>query len=550
MKLTSLIAAIIVTITLFGCADIRPSAPNDAGMSGLKKPAMADSDRQAPSATCKELHDSVKFYSRSQYYERVELAKDDPASVKIAAQLRRFEKIEQNILSAVARLDRENNDFKSSVCLQVMDMFEIVSRIASDYYREVDNEALLYSLIDGFHPLTATKSHEISQTENKSGNKANLSTEQIADLFVSTLLTARQSHDSWRMDSAANAAVDHMIASLDDTSKVLRPEGFNLLQKSASGDLGIHVSEKEGEFFVSFVTIVSDQLRQLVHIGDQLLDIDGVPMAGKLRFEVYQALRGEVGTAATLTLFRDRRQLQVKLQRQPIAGSELLVKRINPDVVYVLIAEFQNQTPTHLQQAIEDQLKSSTTALNGLIFDLRGNPGGVLSAAVEIADFFIAQGNIVTIQGRNRGNTMNFEASPKILDKLANAKIAVLVDMDSASGVTILANALRHYRQAIIIGTPPHPKGLIETIIPLRKKSTALRLATAVIALSGMAASPVLNLRPDYCSRLNQQTHQLDFFAQQPVDNNCERARFPDNDLRQQEIEFARALVQKRANDR
>jgi len=233
---------------------------------------------------------------------------------------------------------------------------------------------------------------------------------------------------------------------------------------------------------------------------------------------------------------------QTKDRLKPSA-SEVIAKRLNPQVVYVRIESIQQQTAKNLDNALNELAAQSASLPHGLILDLRANPGGVLSAAIEISDLFVDKGLIVTLQGRAAASTLQFQASTAINKNYRDAKIAILVDDKTASGAVIVASALRSLRGAIIIGTPTQQRATVQSLLPLKEKNTAIKISTSLIRLPNTEASEKLAFYPDYCSRLDAKKQQLDMVKISNRDSSCQRNHFEDTRLGQQEVDFARAVV-------
>ncbi|KAF1719459.1 C-terminal processing peptidase-3. Serine peptidase. MEROPS family S41A [Pseudoxanthomonas wuyuanensis] len=210
-----------------------------------------------------------------------------------------------------------------------------------------------------------------------------------------------------------------------------------------------------------------------IKAGDVITAIDGKPISGK---DGMEPLRGEPGSSITLTLVREGtpKPFDVSLTRQTIRIASVRSRLLEPGYGYLRISAFQTDTAADFQKHI-DRLQAGGK-LRGLVLDLRSNPGGLLLAAVQVADELLDKGTIVSTRGRISISDSKFEATPG--DRLAGAPVMVLVDAGSASAAEVLAGALRDNQRARVIGSRTFGKGSVQTVLPL-DNGDSVKLTTA-----------------------------------------------------------------------
>ena len=277
-------------------------------------------------------------------------------------------------------------------------------------------------------------------------------------------------------DDLVDNAIRGMVEGLDGHSAFLDDDALIVLEESTSGrfgGIGIDVAMVDGH--VTVITPMAGGPAERVGIaaGDRVIEVDHQPLEGRTLSDAVNELRGEPGTPVHL---RVRRQsstepLDFDITRESIAS--VAARMQAPGVGYVRIYQFDRPTHTDLEAAIKDL--RSQASLSGLILDLRGNPGGLLEVAVEVADAFMTEGVIVTIDGRQERVQRRFYATAG--DILAGAPIAVLIDGLSASASEVVAGALQDTGRAVVIGSRSFGKGSVQSVI--RLGSGALKLTTA-----------------------------------------------------------------------
>jgi len=276
-------------------------------------------------------------------------------------------------------------------------------------------------------------------------------------------------------------AIRGMLAGLDPHSAYLVPEDYKELQAGTSGEfggLGIEVGMEDG--FVKVISPIDDTPadRAGVKAGDLVIRLDDTPVKGMALSDAVKIMRGKPGTDIVLTIVREGedKPLKITITRDIIRVTSVKSRMLDDGYGYVRISQFQSRTGDNLRDAIAKLEGENDGPLEGLVLDLRNNPGGVLSAAVSVSDAFLEDGIIVYTEGRLEDAKLKFNAKPT--DLLNGSPIVVLVNGGSASASEIVAGALQDHRRAIIMGQKTFGKGSVQTILPMDNGS-ALKLTTA-----------------------------------------------------------------------
>jgi carboxyl-terminal processing protease len=274
------------------------------------------------------------------------------------------------------------------------------------------------------------------------------------------------------------AAIRGLLADLDPHSEYLETEQMMALQDDTSGSyagLGLEVQMLDGMLTVISPIDETPAARAGMRSGDVIVEIDGVPLDVDTTGEAVELLRGEPGSKVQLSVFREGAEpFRVQLTRELINVASVRSRRLADGIGYVRISQFQEDTGPQTVKAI-GRLQV-VRPLQGLILDLRSNPGGLLTAAVEVSDVFLDAGVIVSTRGRISQTQATLEAGAG--DLLAGAPIVVLVDGGTASAAEIVAGALQDHQRALVVGRQTFGKGSVQTILPL-ENGEALKLTTA-----------------------------------------------------------------------
>ncbi|MBA4284327.1 MAG: peptidase S41 [Xanthomonadaceae bacterium] len=274
-------------------------------------------------------------------------------------------------------------------------------------------------------------------------------------------------------------AVRGMLAGLDPHSSYLDKAEYKDLNASTTGKfggLGIEVQLSNG--LVKVVSPIDDTpaAKAGVKAGDLIVKIDDTPVKGLTLQDAVTKMRGDPGTKIVLTLVRESQPapLVLELKRDYIKVASVRGRSIEPGFGYVRISQFTATTGKNLSEELAKLKKEGE--LKGLVLDLRNNPGGLLTAAVDVSDEFLNKGGIVSIKGRDADSTRAFDAS--VGDALDGKPLVVLVNGGSASAAEIVAGALQDQKRGVLIGSKTFGKGSVQTILPLNNDS-AIKITTA-----------------------------------------------------------------------
>ncbi|MBN8482944.1 MAG: S41 family peptidase, partial [Xanthomonadales bacterium] len=277
------------------------------------------------------------------------------------------------------------------------------------------------------------------------------------------------------------AAIRGLLAGLDPHSEYLEESAIDQLSEDTSGSyqgLGIEVTTVDGTLRVISPIDDTPAARAGVRPGDTILRIDNVVVQSDNVADAVELLRGKPGTEVTLSILREGTSapLEFKLKRETIRVASVRGRLLEPGYAYLRVSQFQSETGSELRKRIDRLAKENARPLAGAVLDLRANPGGLLTAAVEVSDSLLDSGTIVTTRGRIKEAGMEFRATPG--DMLAGAPVVVLIDNGSASAAEIVAGALKDNHRALLMGRRSFGKGSVQTVLSLDEKH-ALKLTTA-----------------------------------------------------------------------
>jgi len=275
-------------------------------------------------------------------------------------------------------------------------------------------------------------------------------------------------------------AINGMLTSLDPHSGYMPAKSFQEMQEQTKGEfggLGIEVTMESG--VVKVVSPIDDTpaSRAGVQPGDYIIGIDGKPAVGLTLQEAVEKMRGPINTPIIITLRRaETEPFDVKLVRA-VVKVQSVKSRVEGDVGYIDINQFNETTQVGLDGAIKSLKTKLGPKLKGYVVDLRNNPGGLLDQAVSVSDTFLDRGEIVSTRTRHSEETQRYNAKPG--DATDGKPLVVLINDGSASASEIVAGALQDHGRAILLGTKSFGKGSVQTIIPLARGESAMRLTTA-----------------------------------------------------------------------
>jgi carboxyl-terminal processing protease len=294
-----------------------------------------------------------------------------------------------------------------------------------------------------------------------------------------------------------DAAINGVLQSLDPYSAYMSPEMFNDMQTETSGKfggLGIEVGMEHGVVKVISPIDNSPASRVGVKAGDYIVKINDDQVQGKSLTEAVALMRGPVGSDIEITVRRRgvKKAIIFKITREIIKIESVKSKYIDESIGYLRLTSFNENSGDQIKTKIEEFNKKKY--LKGYILDLRNNPGGLLSQAIKITDFFLEDGEIVSTKGRKKSENRKFFAKK---GDLTNGKtIIVLINYGSASASEIVAGALKDHKRAILVGENSYGKGSVQSIIPLKNKG-ALRLTIAKYYLPSGESISEVGVTPD-----------------------------------------------------
>jgi len=274
-------------------------------------------------------------------------------------------------------------------------------------------------------------------------------------------------------------AINGMLASLDPHSAYLTPDLYKELQvdtKGSFGGLGIEITNRNGLLTVVAPIEDTPAYRAGVKSGDQIIKIDGEFTKDMTLVDAVKKMRGQKDTKVTLTVRRESRPdlFDITLVREVIKIQSVKSKTLEKGYGYVRLTQFQERTDDDLERALKKLDKDG--GIQGIVLDLRNNPGGLLTQAVKVSDLFLDSGLIVYTDGRLENQKQKYFAHKA--GTWSDFPMVVLVNVGSASASEIVAGALQDHKRALVLGTTTFGKGSVQTILPLDDNS-ALRLTTA-----------------------------------------------------------------------
>ena len=303
--------------------------------------------------------------------------------------------------------------------------------------------------------------------------------------------------DEINQSDSMDSAINGLLQSLDPYSGYMSPEIFNEMQTETSGEfggLGIEVTMESG--VVKVISPIDDTPASKAGIkaGDYIVKINDTQVQGKSLSEAVELMRGPVGSSIELTIRRrgEKKALTFNVTREIIQIKSVKAELLEKNIGYIRLTSFNENSAGQIKKEINKFEKNKN--LKSYILDLRNNPGGLLSQAIKISDFFLDNGEIVSTKSRQQSENRKWFAKKGDLTK--GKTILVLINYGSASASEIVAGALKDHKRAILIGENSYGKGSVQSIIPLKNKG-AIRLTVAKYYLpSGKSISEV-GVSPD-----------------------------------------------------
>ena len=333
---------------------------------------------------------------------------------------------------------------------------------------------------------------------NKVSAESNTSIYEKIDLFSEVLNKINNEYvEEVNQSDTMDAAINGVLQSLDPYSAYMSPEMFRDMQTETSGKfggLGIEVGMEHGVVKVISPIDNSPASRVGVKAGDYIVKINDNQVQGKSLTEAVELMRGPVGSDIEITVRRKgvKKSIIFTITREIIKIESVKSKYIDEGIGYLRLTSFNENSGNQIKKKIKEF--NNKKDLKGYILDLRNNPGGLLSQAIKIADFFLEDGEIVSTKGRKKSENRKFFA--KKGDLTNGMTLIVLINYGSASASEIVAGALKDHKRAILVGENSYGKGSVQSVIPLKNKG-AIRLTISKYYLpSGKSISEV-GVTPD-----------------------------------------------------
>ncbi len=318
------------------------------------------------------------------------------------------------------------------------------------------------------------------------------------DLFGEVLEKINEEYvDEINQSESMDSAINGLLQSLDPYSAYMSPEIFNEMQTETSGEfggLGIEVSMESG--VVKVISPIDDTpaSRAGIKAGDYIVKIEGTQVQGKTLNEAVDLMRGPVGSTIELTVRRrgKKKALTFNITREIIEIQSVKADLLENYIGYIRLTSFNENSGAQIKEKINNFEKNQN--VKSYILDLRNNPGGLLSQAIRISDFFLDNGEIVSTKSRQPSENRKWFA--KKGDLTSGKTLIVLINYGSASAAEIVAGALKDHKRAIILGENSYGKGSVQSIIPLKNKG-AIRLTVAKYYLPSGESISEVGVSPD-----------------------------------------------------
>ncbi len=334
-------------------------------------------------------------------------------------------------------------------------------------------------------------------TTNVSG-KDNENLYKKIDLFGEVLDKVKKEYvDEINESDVMDAAINGVLQYLDPYSVYMNPELFESMQTDTKGEfggLGIEVSMEAG--VVKVISPIDDTPASKAGIkaGDYIIKINDVQVQGKTLMEAVRLMRGPIGSSIDLTIRRrgEKKIINKTIIREMIQVKSVEAKIMKNNIGYLRLKSFNSNSSKQLVEKIKNFEKSKK--LTGYILDLRNNPGGLLTQAINVTDFFLNDGEIVSTKGRKASENRRFFA--KKGDKVKGKPLIILINNGSASASEIVAGALRDHKRAILLGENTYGKGSVQSIIPL-SDGGGMRLTISKYYLPSGQSISEIGVSPD-----------------------------------------------------
>lgn len=336
------------------------------------------------------------------------------------------------------------------------------------------------------------RSHGAAQSTNGNANLFNALLRKVKSNYY------RELSEAELLDGAFNG----VMATLDEHSRYLDAADISDLNEDTSGlfgGVGVEVGVVDGRLQIVRPMPNTPASNAGILAGDIITGVDDYHIGDGDMSGAMERLRGAPGTTVSIHLLRLDTPLTVDVERAEIRINSVRSRLLEPDYGYLRISQFRSGTESDLRTALREltELNGSTAAarpLQGLVLDLRNNPGGLLQSCVAVADAFLESGEIVSTRGRDNQIALQFAATPG--DLLDGAPIVVLINGGSASAAEIVAGALQDNQRGVLLGTRSFGKGSVQTVMPV-ERGRAIKLTTALYYTPSGRSIQKLGIKPD-----------------------------------------------------
>ena len=318
------------------------------------------------------------------------------------------------------------------------------------------------------------------------------------DLFSEVLDKVNKDYvDEVDQNAVMDAAINGVLQSLDPYSSYMSPKMLSEMQTETSGKfggLGIEVGMEAGVVKVISPIDNSPASRAGIKAGDYIVKINDAQVQGKSLTEAVELMRGPVGTDIEITVRRigEKKAIVFNITREVIKITSVKSKVIDGNIGYIRLTSFNENSSDQFKEKINGLKKNKD--INSYILDLRNNPGGLLSQAIKITDFFLDNGEIVSTKSRKKMESRKWYANKG--DVIEGSTLIVLINYGSASASEIVAGALKDHKRAILVGENSYGKGSVQSIIPL-KNNGAIRLTISKYYLPSGKSISEIGVSPD-----------------------------------------------------
>jgi len=365
---------------------------------------------------------------------------------------------------------------------------KVLFNIEKHYFKAFSKDELISKSIDDF--LQNTPYLIESEKQNKKQKlytikKSNEKLERLVELLIKKGFLKNEIYEM---------LINSCMNLLDAHSCYLDKEQMQELRIKTEGvfvGLGINLSKVDNSLVVIDVLKNSPASKFGIKVSDIVLKIDGVTCDQVSLDRAIKLLRKDVGDFIKLSIKRDEAFMEIELKRETIEIETLKFKRLENNILYFKISSFN----ANIAEKISSKIKEYQELSRAIIIDLRGNPGGLVSQAVEVADMFLNRGNIITQVGRGVSDKKSYDASKE--KTLTSLPLAVLVDSNTASSAEILSGALQIHHRATLFGEKTFGKGSVESLYALNKEE-ALSLTVAHYFLADSSTIEGVGILPDY----------------------------------------------------